>query len=557
MAAARLALAAALLLGLLLAHLATRTPAPRSAEAPATTFSAGRAMDDVRAIARRPHPTGSAENRRVRDYLTARLRSLGLQASIQSVPAAAFTSDSQRRDGAGLGAAVENVIGVLPGRDRTAPALLIMSHYDSVPDSPGAADDAAGVAAALEAVRALRATPRPPARDIVLLFTDGEEVRLNGARAFFGEDGAAHPLARRAGAVLNLEARGGGGRVLMFETSPANGGWIDLLRRTVPRPSSTSLAVLVYERMPNGTDFTVAKAAGVPGLNFAFIGRPGQYHSPGSTPETLDRGALQHMGDQVLAVSRALAAADQLPRAAPDAVYSDVLGVTLLAYPAPAGWLILSAAYLFTAVAWFRPPPARDVMRGVLGAVLLLIGTGVALFLVSLGTARVPYYDLLAAFPRLELLLAGVCMASVLAAFAWLARRGAGAASGIWAGLVLVGLLLATALQALAPAAAPVAAWPVLLAAVAAAVRARAPGRWAAPVVAVALSALALGQVGAWWHFFALGIGYFRPEPLAMLALLASIPLAPLLLQAFAAGAPRAPAGTPPLPAGSARAHPT
>nr|QQZ51290.1 hypothetical protein JKL49_09545 [Phenylobacterium glaciei] len=35
-----------------------------------------------------------------------------------------------------IGGVVENLIGVLPGKDRKAPALALMAHYDSVPGSP-------------------------------------------------------------------------------------------------------------------------------------------------------------------------------------------------------------------------------------------------------------------------------------------------------------------------------------------------------------------------------------------------------------------------------------
>ncbi len=39
--------------------------------------------------------------------------------------------------------AVQNIVATLPGTDREAPAVLVMSHYDTVPNSPGAADDSA------------------------------------------------------------------------------------------------------------------------------------------------------------------------------------------------------------------------------------------------------------------------------------------------------------------------------------------------------------------------------------------------------------------------------
>ena len=159
-----------------------------------------------------------------------------------------------------------------------------------------------------------------------------------------------------------MEARGGGGRVFMFQTAPGNGGWIDLFRRTAAGPSSNSLAVFLYSLMPNDTDFTVTKAHGKPGLNYAFIGRQFDYHSPSSTPANLDRGSLQHMGEQVLSAARGAAFAAALPAEKPDAVYADIFGGPILAYPAWVGWIVLlAAAAMIAAAAWkVRPeaPPA-------------------------------------------------------------------------------------------------------------------------------------------------------------------------------------------------------
>lgn len=47
-------------------------------DAPATEFSAERAMEDVRVIAREPHPMGSQEHEEVADYIVSKLRELGL-----------------------------------------------------------------------------------------------------------------------------------------------------------------------------------------------------------------------------------------------------------------------------------------------------------------------------------------------------------------------------------------------------------------------------------------------------------------------------------------------
>src|SRR4051812_4347862 len=149
-----LALAAMLVVALLLAALASRTPQPPAHPA-AGAFDTTRAMADISAFAQKGHPIGSAEHARVRDYLLGRLRALGLEVRTQSGDAV----ESRKFGDKALveGGHVENLIGVLPGKDRSLPPLVVQAHYDSVANSPGAADDGAGVGVALEIARALQA----------------------------------------------------------------------------------------------------------------------------------------------------------------------------------------------------------------------------------------------------------------------------------------------------------------------------------------------------------------------------------------------------------------
>ena len=147
----------ALIGAIILAIFAVTPPSPKGRDAPGTAFSAERAMDDVRRIADRPHPTGSPENAAVRAYIAARLQALGMEVStseglVGDRALARINTWSGRNDKA---MPLINLIGVLPGRDRSLPALLLMSHHDTVWGSPGAADDTAGVASSLEVVRAI------------------------------------------------------------------------------------------------------------------------------------------------------------------------------------------------------------------------------------------------------------------------------------------------------------------------------------------------------------------------------------------------------------------
>src|SRR4051812_29326082 len=110
--------AALFVLCALLVRDATRPPAPVAASAPATEFSAERALAHVREIAQRPHPAGSPDNARVREYLLAQLRAFGLDPQVQEA-----TGVGTRYARAGQ---VRNVMARLPGRTPGGPAVVLM-----------------------------------------------------------------------------------------------------------------------------------------------------------------------------------------------------------------------------------------------------------------------------------------------------------------------------------------------------------------------------------------------------------------------------------------------
>ncbi len=207
-------------------------------------------------------------------------------------------------------------------------ARLLSAHYDSVARGPGAGDDASGVAAILESLRALKAGAGPE-RDVIVLINEGEEIGLFGAEVFSEE----HPWAKDVGVVLNLDARGNRGPSYMFETSEGNGWLIEQLARALPHPMATSLTVEVYRRMPNDTDLTIYKKHGMPGLNFAFVGGLSDYHTPEDTPANLDPSTLQHQGENLLAMTRHLVRLDLDDVRRDDVVYFAVLQRFVAIYP--------------------------------------------------------------------------------------------------------------------------------------------------------------------------------------------------------------------------------
>ena len=343
-----------------------RLPPAGTADLPDTAFSSGRAMSHVERIASQPRPPGSPGHADALEYILGRLRALGLESSVQ-------TTTSMRAVGPSLTAAtVRNVVARLPGTAASGRAVLLTAHYDSRGISPGAADDGIGVAAILESLRALVTGPRL-ANDVIVLVTDAEELGLLGARAFVDE----HPWMEDVELVVSLEMRGGGGPAMMFETGPENGWVVRAFAEASPRPVANSIGIEIYRHMPNDTDFTPFREAGVQGLNFAGIGRANVYHQATDTPDNLDERTLQHHGIQTLAMLRHFGDASLDAVRAPNASYLTLPLVGLVVYGKLWVWL-LGAAVL---VLWFAAFLAARRVGLRIGGVLT--GLGVHLLSVS------------------------------------------------------------------------------------------------------------------------------------------------------------------------------
>jgi hypothetical protein len=298
-------------------------------------------FDTKRALARlgrvlgdqRPHPVDSAANDLVRERLLAELRTMGLSPVVTDD----FACNGTAKSRAVSCARVRNVLaGLGPAQGQ---AVMMVSHYDSTPVGPGAADDGIGVAAMLEVAALLK--DRPLKRPVLLLFNEGEEAGLIGARAFLERN----PLARRVESVVNLEARGVSGPALMFETSRPNGPAIAAFARSSGRPAANSASADFYRLIPNDTDVSVFRDRPWTILNFAIIGNETRYHSPGDNLAALDPRSVRHMGEQALAAT-AMIATDGIPAAGGDRLYMDLLGRILVVLPMALGIGLLAASVL-------------------------------------------------------------------------------------------------------------------------------------------------------------------------------------------------------------------
>lgn len=380
--AERFAFPFALLLLLTLAVLARWQMLPVSplpSTAPEQVFSAGRAYAQLETLLQehRPHPVDSAQNRVVEQRIVAALQALNIESEIQVTTVCADLGSGET--GLHRCAQVRNIVARVLGQSEQGKSeqasILLSAHYDSVPAAPGASDAGAAVASLLEIARLLSIQAEPPRNGIVLLFNEGEEFGLLGAKAFMEQ----HPWARTLKVVLNIEARGSGGASILFETGPDSGWLVQHYAAATPAPLSSSLFDVLYRWLPNDTDLSVYKEFGLQGLNFAHAELETHYHTPLDNLATLDRGSLQHHGDNVWGLLQQIKDADLSAAAPGNRVFTDVLGRFMLSWPeAWSPWLAVGMILVFVALAWRAPVSARNLAQAFGLMLLIPIASGVA-----------------------------------------------------------------------------------------------------------------------------------------------------------------------------------
>jgi len=471
-----------------------------------------------------PRVVGTAGAAAGRDRIAGILGSLGLAVERQR-------TRIERRAGA---VDVENLVAVVEGSrsDDLRPALAVVAHSDSVVGSPGASDDGAGVAALCAVARALVA--RPPVHDVLLLVTDGEERGLLGAQAFMAQ----HPAASGLRAVLNLDARGAAGPAAIFELGPQSSWLADVIAESVPAPRTQSLAAAIYERMPNGTDFTVFLKAGASGFNVAFIGDVAAYHRPEDTVERQSPWTRAHLAGTALGLVRGLDArwpeGGVIP--AGRAVFGDVLGLWVLRWPeAWTTWIVgiaamvLGAGSLRARSRLESPSLVVGVSRSLVACLFVVVASCALGWLAAAGASAVGIDPVRAPARAWGISLLGWLSAMLLAfgAGAWLGRRVApwDAVVGAWA----VWLAPTAAVAWVLPSASMLLVVP-LVAAAAACIAARLLRAKGAGVVAVAGAGAA---VATWipleplvYDALGLSIGAFNGLRAGLVCMLAVPPVA-------------------------------
>ncbi|CAN5891137.1 hypothetical protein BH11MYX3_BH11MYX3_37620 [soil metagenome] len=407
---------------------------------------------------------------------------------------------------------------------RPGKALLIMAHYDTVRDSPGAVDNAAAVGVLIELARTLDL--EAPNSPVILAFTANEEVGLVGAEALaarIGDDVSFAIALDLVGASGDLSLNGASELIGTEEMR-----WLAAAAERAGVIIRAPLAHRVVSRwwpQAERSDHGPFTRRGVRGVHFYNRGQDGEwidlaYHSPRDLLSRIDRTSIDELGRLLYALTRV-----PPPEHGGDAFWLPVVRNRIMPrWMLIAIELVLALGALLALIS-LRTARARGGLGALpaLGCFVLATGVTIGAELLARGAHPAPWIHGPLRYEIAELLILG----GALGLFTLVARR-----MRPWIGehrylAVAIALPLVVGLALLAIGAAEL-AWIWLAPAAVIALAPRlGPGRWIAPIAAALPIVLVLApnqlREAAWNGFWPLGI------PLAVWLAVFSLPVAAAL----------------------------
>lgn len=283
-------------------------------------------------------PIGSLANEKAIEYIAKTLESYGVaNENVTTKPAyqiQEYVADDEKYSNWYL----KNIIVNIPANaaNKTNEAIMFMGHFDSVPMGDGASDDGVAIGVMLEAINYYleeMAKGFKLSNDLVFCFVNGEEYGLYGSEAFMEEFRGFNDVTNRIKFATNLESRGTDGTLIMFETSAKNYKTIKMLAKVNKNVFTCSIATMVYDMMPNGTDFSNFKEV-YQGLNFANIGGGENYHTQNDNVENIGMAYLSQQAMIVDGLIKQLSneTLDDLYGAQESAIFFSYLNITTIVY---------------------------------------------------------------------------------------------------------------------------------------------------------------------------------------------------------------------------------
>ena len=324
-----------------------------------------------------PRPDSSPSARTAVELIAKRIAELGFEAEREVIGAVDLkgieVGDRVIRHGGVAHSSSENIWVRIGG---SGPARILLAHYDTVAQSPGAVDNAAAVGVLLELLRCWKQAPPPG--PVIVAFPGGEEVGLLGAHRL------AHRLAGEVELAVSLDLIGKQTHLALNGLGP---DWelerLRWLRNRLEVSAASADAPLIHRlvsrTMPHleRSDHGAFAEAVIPSLH--LYGRDDDriflaYHTPLDTIGQLNDAALSN----VFALAAELATAHEpFPQAGTDmGVWLPLgpVGNIVVAHTWMLVFEILLAigAVVLVLLCWLRRRRAtRERAIGVIGVILI------------------------------------------------------------------------------------------------------------------------------------------------------------------------------------------
>lgn len=225
--------------------------------------------------------------------------------------------DATRRDAPDI--VGRNTVAEIPGGELKHEVVMLGAHLDSTHGATGATDNAAGVAACMEAVRIINGLSLRPKRTIRLALWDGEEHGLMGSRAYVKRH-VADPRTRTRGASYGeiyayFNVDNGAGRIRGV-WAQGNLGAVSLLDDWLTDTADLD-AVSVGRRSVGSSDHVAFEAVGIPGFQFMQDRLEYNSRSHHSNMDVLDRVQPADITQMVAVIASVIYRAANEPRPMP------------------------------------------------------------------------------------------------------------------------------------------------------------------------------------------------------------------------------------------------
>lgn len=369
------------------------------------SFITDRAVQDLKYLTDLgPKITGSYENEQiVVDFLSVHIQTIIAEAhssqfieyDIQEATGSYYLDDATGF--VNIYDKVQNIVVKVHGQNNeSSHSILLNSHFDSVPISPGASDDGINVVSMLEILRKLAKSNKRLEQNVIFLFNGAEETPLQAAHGFI----AHHKWANESKYIINLEACGSGGKIVLFQTGP-DAPWLVKYYSKVPHPSGNVVGEEIFQSglIPSDTDFRLFRDFGnMVGADFAFVKDGYRYHTAYDSFDNIPSGSYQHVGDNILAYVKSLANAPEVTekeRSLGKMVYFDIFGLSMITYSARTALILnlvtaaISLGVFILALLVFRVKIDGETFRyiGITTAAILASWIIAAIFVLILAVA--------------------------------------------------------------------------------------------------------------------------------------------------------------------------